>query len=223
MKCTVASSRNPRNANRFLLANDGDHSPISRRYFPYDARSEMTRFWKGGSAVASALLVACLFAGTPALAQDATIPPGTDSAEGVVYELYDMCTFDAGTLPDWDAMRALFLPQATVVLRNTRTSNTIFSMDGFIEDWHRFIARDNVEERGFSEKIVRMSTTVLGDIAHIMVLYEASFPDWDRPPQPGVDFIQLIKNDGRWWIVSIANEVPAPNWPLPEALRGGGS
>ncbi len=183
----------------------------------------MRRFWKRGTALTLPLLVACLFAGTPALAQDAPIPPGTDTAEGVVHELYDMCTFDAGTLPDWDAMRALFLPQATVVLRATRTSNTIFSVDGFVEDWHRFIARDNVEERGFTEEIVRMSATVFGDIAHILVLYEASFPDWDRPPQPGVDFIQLIKNDGRWWIVSIANEIPTPNRPVPEALRGGGN
>ena len=182
----------------------------------------MTSSCKSGIAVAPLLLLTCLLASTPALAQDATIPPGTNSAEGVVLELYDMCTFDAGTLPDWDAMRALFLPQATVVLRTTRAANTIFSVDGFVEDWHRFIARDNVEERGFSEEIVRMSTTVLGDIAHIMVLYEASFPDWDRPPQQGVDFIQLIKNDGRWWIVSIANEIPTPNRPVPEALRGGG-
>ena len=182
----------------------------------------MTRFWKRGTALTLPLLVACLFAGAPALAQDAPIPPGTDTAEGVVRELYDMCTFDAGTLPDWEAMRALFLPQATVVLRATRASNTIFSLDGFVEDWHRFIASDNVEERGFSEEIVRMSATVFGDIAHILVLYGASFPDWDRPPQPGVDFIQLIKNDGRWWIVSIANEIPTPNRPLPEALREGG-
>jgi len=142
----------------------------------------MRRFSTSDTALALPLLVACLFAGTPALAQAAPFPPGTDTAEGVVYELYDMCTFDAGTLPDWDAMHALFLPQATVVLRNTRTSNTIFSVEGFVEDWHRFIARDNVEERGFTEEIVRMSATVFGDIAHIMVLYEASFPDWDRPP-----------------------------------------
>ena len=180
----------------------------------------MRRFSTSGSAVAPLLLLTCLFASTPALAQQ-TIPPGTDSAEGVVLELYDLCTFDAGTLPDWDHMRSLFLPEATVTLRNSRTSNTIFSVEEFVGDWHTFIERDNVEERGFTEEIVRMSSTVFGDIAHIMVLYHASFPDWDRPPQPGVDFIQLVKNDGRWWITSIANEVPTPNRPVPEALRGG--
>jgi hypothetical protein len=139
----------------------------------------------------------------------------------VVRALYDLCTFDAGTLPDWDLMRSYFLPEATVVLRTGRDSNTIFSMDGFIEDWHRFIERDNVEERGFTEEIIRMSSTVFGDVAHVMVLYGASFPDVDRPAQPGVDFIQLTKNGGRWWIVSIVNEIPMRGWPLPEALRGG--
>ncbi len=104
----------------------------------------MRRFSTSGPALALPLLVACLFASTPALAQDAPIPPGTNTAEGVVHELYDMCTFDAGTVPDWEG-----------------------------------------------------------------------------PPQPGVDFIQLIRNDGRWWIVSIANEIPTPNRPVPEALKGG--
>lgn len=170
--------------------------------------------------VAPAVLLAALFTPPPALAQDAPIPPGADTPEGVVHALYDLCTFDAGTLPDWDLMRSYFLPQATVVLRTSRDANTIFDLEGFIGDWLRFIERDSVEERGFTEEIVRMSATVFGDMAHILVLYQASFPDWERPPQPGVDSIQLIKNGGRWWIVSITNEVPTPSRPIPEALRG---
>ena len=40
---------------------------------------------------------------TPTASQD---PP--TSAEGVVTELYDLVTFDAGTTPDWDRVRSLF-------------------------------------------------------------------------------------------------------------------
>jgi hypothetical protein len=179
----------------------------------------MTRSLTGG--IVPAILVAGILAGGPALAQDAPVPPGADTPEGVVRALYDLCTFDAGTLPDWDLMRSYFLPRATVVLRTSRSATTIFDVEGFIGDWLRFIERDNVEERGFTEEIVRMKATVFGDMAHVMVLYHASFPDWDRPPQPGVDFIQMVKSEGRWWIVSITNEIPTPDRPIPEALRGG--
>ena len=122
----------------------------------------MRRFWKRGTALTLPLLVTSLFAGTPALAQDAPIPPGTDTAEGVVHELYDMCTFDAGTLPDWDAMRALFLPQATVVLRATRTSNTIFSVDGFVEDVYCYANTRGISLSGAHPGSVRSLLPRLG-------------------------------------------------------------
>jgi hypothetical protein len=35
-----------------------------------------------------------------------------------------------------------------------------------------------------------------------------------------VDSFQLIKKDGRWWIVSITNELPTPDRPVPEFFRG---
>lgn len=154
-------------------------------------------------------------------AQTAPVPQERETPEGVIRELYDHVTFDAGAPPDWDVVRELFLPQATIILRTSREGSTIFDMDGFIQDWLNFFERDNVLERGFSEAIVRMHTTEFGDLAHIFVLYEASFPDWDRPPQRGVDSVQLTKKDGRWWIVSITNEIPTPNRPIPEVLRGG--
>ena len=63
--------------------------------------------------------------------------------------------------------------------------------------------------------------TVFGDMANIWVLYEAHIPGTPRPPQQGVDSFQLIRKDGRWWIVSIPNELPTPERPIPEFLRAG--
>jgi len=140
------------------------------------------------------------------------------SAEGVVKELYDLVTFDAGMTPDWEKVRSLFIEQGVVVLRTSRQSTTVFSVQGFIDDFVRFIGQANVKETSFKEEIKRMKPMVFGDIATVLVLYEASIPGRKFPPQQGVDSFSLIQRDGRWWIVSIINEIPTPTRPLPKEL-----
>jgi len=139
--------------------------------------------------------------------------------QSVVDELYDLVTFDAGTTPDWDRVRSLFIDEAVIVLRTTRTETSVFSVEGFVADFIAFIERANVEERGFAETIVRTKDMVFGDIAHILVLYEAQIPGSGRDPQQGVDSFQLIRKDGRWWIASIVNEIPMEGRPIPAELQ----
>lgn len=141
------------------------------------------------------------------------------SAEGVVQELYDLVTFEAGTTPDWEKVRSLFIEQGVVVLRTSRQATTVFSVQGFIDDFVRFIDQAKVIETGFKEEIKRMNPMVFGDMATVLVLYEASMPGKTVPPQQGVDGFSLIRKDGRWWIVSIINEIPTPIRPIPKELE----
>jgi hypothetical protein len=150
--------------------------------------------------------------------QEATGEPWA-TAEGVVTELYDLVTFDAGTTPDWDKVKSLFLDEAIVVLRTSRTESTQFTLEGFVQDFVNFIERDNVVETGFVEKIIKLEPMVFRDIAHVLVLYEAQIPGRDRPPTLGVDSFQLIRKNDRWWIVSITNDLPSPDHPVPAPLR----
>ena len=142
-----------------------------------------------------------------------------DTPENVVRELYDRVTFGPGTTPDWDAVKQLFLPQATIILRTTRESTSVFDLDGFVADFVSFIERANVEETGFSEKIIKLHSNLFGDMAFIMVLYEASIPGRENPPQQGVDYFLLSKREDGWKIVAVTNDIPALGFPLPENLR----
>ena len=157
--------------------------------------------------------------GLPARAQASAPEASWAGAEQVVGDLYRLVTFGPGHLPDWWKVRSLFLDKAVVVLRTSRESSAIFTVDGFVQDFVDFIGRAGADRSGFTERVVRMDPTVFGDIAHVLVLYEASIPGSARPPQQGVDSFHLIRRDGRWWIVSIVNEIPAPDRPLPRRLQ----
>ncbi|MBK5098051.1 MAG: hypothetical protein JJE01_09730 [Gemmatimonadetes bacterium] len=158
-------------------------------------------------------LTAAAMLPNPALAQ-----ADLETPEGLIEEIYRLVTFPAGTTPDWDAVRSLFIPEALVVLRTSREGSTVFSVDGFVQDFVAFIEQADVEQTGFTERILDMQTFEWGDIAHALVLFDSDIPGDGREPRAGVDSFQLIKRDGRWWIASISNERPSADLQLPEVF-----
>lgn len=174
---------------------------------------------------ASVVATLCLLVGglglhIPATAQPPTPAPSADAAGDVVAGLYELVTFGPGETPDWEKVKASFIEEAVIVLRTSREASTVFSVDGFIADFVKFNEREDVRQSGFSERVVRTKSMIFGDIAHVLVLYEASIPGSARPPQQGVDSFQLMRKSGRWRIVSIVNEVPTADRPVPAVLRG---
>lgn len=165
--------------------------------------------------------IACLASVTCLAAPVRGEPPAdpADGAEGTVRDLYRLVSFEPGADVDWDAVRALFLPQAVIELRTSWEATSVFTLDGFVQDFVDFIAKPGVKESGFTETIVRLKPMVFGDIAHVLVLYEAHITGSERPPQKGVDSFQLVRKDGRWWIASVVNELPTQDRPLPAELE----
>jgi hypothetical protein len=173
-----------------------------------------------------------LLALAPIVALRAQVPPApvapvpaalgdtaTATAEGTVRALYRVVSFRAGETTDWAQVRALFLPEAVIVLRTSRTVTNVFNLDGFIQDFVTFDSIPVVARGGFTETIVRLRPMVLGNIAHVLVLYEAAVTGSTRAPSQGVDSIHLVRRGGRWWIASIMNEVLEPERPLPVELQ----
>ncbi len=129
-----------------------------------------------------------------------------ETAEGLVSEIYKSVSFDStGPKPDWERVRSMFIDNAVIVLRVTRDSMAVFSVQGFIDDFVKFIEQSPAKQRGFWEKVVRMKPMVFGDIAHVLVLYEAYIPGTPRPPQQGVDSWELIKKNGEVSVSPAAN------------------
>jgi hypothetical protein len=140
--------------------------------------------------------------------------------ERLVRGLYAAVTFDPGPGPDWEYVRSFFLPQAVIAVRKTRTSMAVMNVQEFIDWFIADVEKFKMKERGFTESVEKLKLTALGDIAQAFVVYKARFKTpADAPGQIGLDSWTLMKKDGRWWIVSCANDIPTPDRPLPEDLR----
>jgi len=177
-------------------------------------------FFRNKTCVPAMLLLCLICVGFPAQSQTSSAQNAFHTAEGLVSEIYKTVSFDStAPKPDWEKVRSMFIGNAVIVLRVTRDSTAVFSVQGFIDDFVKFIERSPAKQRGFWERIVRMKPMVFGDIAHILVLYEAYIPGTPRPPQQGVDSWELIKKNGRWWIAAVTNEIPTRERPIPAELQ----
>ncbi len=156
--------------------------------------------------------------GPPAPSPQAPVAPAI-GAEDVVKALYRRVSFEAGKNVDWEQVKAMFIPEAVIVLRTSRTAMTVFDRDGFVRDFVRFITEAKLEDRAFEETILAIKTQETGEVARATVHYAARIPSDGRPAQQGIDVFLLMKKDGAWRIVSIVNEIVRPGVPVPEELR----
>jgi len=158
---------------------------------------------------------ASLILATPLFAQEAG-EADSPSAEATVRELYDIISAEAGRVPDWEPVRALFIPEALIILRSSPDALSVLTLDGFIEDFDEFYQVPQVTEKGFKETILDLKSTEFGDMAQVWVLYEARIPDGGG--NQGLDNFSLIRLDGEWRVAAITNEVVFPGRPAPEGL-----
>jgi hypothetical protein len=166
------------------------------------------------------ITIAFFYSILPSQSKSTRAPKGFETPESLVTEIYKTVSFKTGEpQPDWDKVRSMFLDNAVIVLRVSRDSTAILSVQGFIDDFVNFIEKSPAKQKGFTETIVKMKPFVFGNIAHILVLYEAIIPETMKQAQKGVDSWELVKKDGRWWIVAVTNEVPSNERPLPRELQ----
>ncbi|MFC2123581.1 hypothetical protein ACFLU5_02120 [Bacteroidota bacterium] len=136
------------------------------------------------------------------------------SPEKMVKHLYNAVSVEAGKNYDWDEVRSFFIKDPIIVLRTSKEESTVFTMEGFVNDFKSFVERAKIIESGFKEEIIEMRSITIGDISNIIVVYEASIPGSGKLPQRGIDIIHLINTDDGWKISSIVNEIPDPSKSL---------
>ncbi len=170
------------------------------------------------------LLMGCVF--LAAAARPAGEEAAGPSAGQVIAGLYDLLSPVPGRLPDWDKVRACFMKDAVLVLRTSKAALTSYTLEGFIKDFADFYERPFKQgettvvpkDSGFAEKVVWSKAWEYGDIAQVLVLYDAQLTGLPAP-QRGVDNWLLVRRDGRWLIAAGTGEFATPDRPVPNQLR----
>src|ERR1700689_1190234 len=184
------------------------------------------------------ILSACLAAPTPAAAQAPTLVGSiaghpawpapknqgdVDTVEHLVASLYDVISGPAGKPRDWDRFRSLFLPDGRLgVIRPdapataeqpARKSDVVFlTPDMYVErDAPYFKAH------GFFERSIANRVEEFGNLVHVWSTYESRYAADDSKPFPrGINSIQIIHAQGRYWVASILWDDERPGLTLPE-------
>ena len=144
----------------------------------------------------------------------AAVPPadlaGIDQA---IRGVYEVISGPPGQKRDFDRMRAMFAPSATM-----KAIGPNGLRGGSVED---YISRNHeiLEKEGFTERELARRVEVWGGLATAWSAYDgrnASGTFHER----GINSFQLVKVDGKWVVASILWQEETPENPLPRSLIG---
>jgi hypothetical protein len=153
------------------------------------------------------LLAAAALAAAPA-------PTKADLAgiDAAIRGVYEVISGPPGQKRDFDRMRSLFAPGATMKAIGPKGLH-----GGSVED---YIARDKdiLERDGFTERELGRRLQVWGGLATAWSSYDGRTANGSFHER-GINSFELVKIDGKWLIASILWQEETPDNPLPRDLN----
>ena len=142
--------------------------------------------------------------------------PGSDLAgiDAAVRGVYDVISGPPGHKRDFDRMRSLFAPGATLKAIGPKGLR-----GGTLED---YIGRNAaiLEKEGFTERELGRRVEVWGGLATVWSAYDGRTANGSFHER-GINSFQLVKIDGKWLVASILWQEATPDNPLPAKLIKG--
>jgi hypothetical protein len=141
--------------------------------------------------------------------------PGTKAdlaaIDTTIHAVYDVISGPPGQKRDFDHMRSLFAPGATLKAIGPKGLR-----GGSLED---YITRnkDVLEQKGFTERELARRLEVWGGLATAWSAYDGRTADGSFHER-GINSFQLVKIDGKWVVASILWQEETPDNPLPANL-----
>ena len=142
-------------------------------------------------------------------------PEDVSSIDAIVAALYDVISGPPGGR-DWDRLRSLYIPEARLIPTGTRPNGEsglrVLDVEGYLASASALFA-----EKGFFEREIARRTEAFGNVAHAWSTYEARWNEDDPEPfTRGINSIQLLHRDGRWWVVTVFWDNESAEKPIPE-------
>lgn len=146
-----------------------------------------------------------------------------DSVEHLVSSLYDVISGPAGKPRDWDRFRSLFLPDGRLgTIRPdapVNESQSARKSDAVFRTPDMYAARNDpyFKANGFFERGIANRVEEFGNLVHVWSTYESRHAVTDSAPfARGINSIQIVHAQGRFWLASIMWDDERPGLALPE-------
>jgi hypothetical protein len=149
-------------------------------------------------------------------------PSDADTVDHVVASLYEVISGAAGKPRDWDRFRSLFLPDGRLGVIRPETPATKDAParkgDTVLLTPDMYVQRDDpyFKANGFFERSIANRVEVFGNLVHVWSTYESRHAQQDSQPfARGINSIQIVHAQGRFWVASIFWDEERPGLTLP--------
>jgi len=145
-----------------------------------------------------------------------------DTVDHLVASLYDVISGAAGKARDWDRFRSLFLPDGRLgVIRpgSAAHDDPARKGDAVLLSPDIYVERDDpyFKTHGLFEHSIANRIDEFGDLIHVWSTYDSRHAESDAQPfARGINSIQIVHAQGRYWIASIMWDAERPGLTLPE-------
>lgn len=141
------------------------------------------------------------------------VPEDVASPESLVLAVYDAISGPRGER-DWNRIRSFYLDGARLIPTGLRANGEhglrIMNIEQWIEGARDLFMREDFFEVEIAQKVDRF-----GQIAQIFSTYECR-READGPAyMTGINSFQLLRKDGRWWVVNCFWDNASEGNPIP--------
>lgn len=144
-------------------------------------------------------------------------PADVDTIEHLVASLYEVISGAAGKPRDWNRFRSLFLPDGRLGV--IRPESPEAKSDAIFLTPEMYVERDDpyFKTHGFFERGIANRVEEFGNLVHVWSTYESRHAESDAQPfTRGINSIQIVHAQGRFWVASILWDDERPGLTLPQ-------
>jgi hypothetical protein len=150
-------------------------------------------------------------------------PNDVKGVDALIASLYDVISGPAGKQRDWNRFRSLFLPDGRLgVIRAERPAadgqparqgDIVFlTPDDYVTRDDPFFKRQGFFERGIANRVEEF-----GNLISVWSTYESRHDLADAKPfARGINSLQIVHAQGRYWVASIIWDDERPGLTLPD-------
>lgn len=138
-----------------------------------------------------------------------------ESVDAIIRAFYEVPAGAPGQARDWDRYRSLFVPAARLIPARTGADGTAGAYFLPVSDYIE-ANKTYFEKGGFWDREVARKTEMFGNIVHVWSTYESRRKSEDTEPYVrGINSIQLLKDNDRYWIIGVFWDYERPDNPIP--------